>query len=170
MTVINYKYYKSPYGELMLASFNNKLCMCDWRYRKMRATIDNRIEKRINAKLVAGSDAIIDLAITQLEEYFERKRKDFDVPLLLVGTDFQRKVWHGLIKTPFGQTLSYMELSETIANRNSVRAVANANGANAISIFIPCHRIIGSNGALVGYAGGLQAKLQLIEMEKDLFN
>ncbi|HIP27800.1 MAG TPA: methylated-DNA--[protein]-cysteine S-methyltransferase, partial [Sulfurovum sp.] len=91
-------------------------------------------------------------------------------PLLMVGTDFQRSVWDGLIKIPYGTTASYLELSKNIDNEKAVRAVASANGANAISILIPCHRIIGSNGDLVGYAGGLSAKKKLLELESNLFS
>ena len=105
----------------------------------------------------------------QLKEYFNFTRKVFDIPLLLIGTDFQKKVWQGLIDTPFGTTCSYLELAKRIGNEKAVRAVATANGANAISIIVPCHRIIGSKGDLVGYAGGLPAKKKLLEIESNLF-
>jgi methylated-DNA-[protein]-cysteine S-methyltransferase len=104
-----------------------------------------------------------------MKAYFANERKNFDIPLLMVGTDFQRSVWDGLIKIPYGNTASYLELSKNIGNEKAVRAVANANGANAISILIPCHRIIGSDGALTGYAGGLPAKKRLLELESNLF-
>jgi methylated-DNA-[protein]-cysteine S-methyltransferase len=104
-----------------------------------------------------------------MKDYFAHERKDFNIPLLTVGTDFQKSVWEGLIKIPYGTTASYLELSKNIGNEKAVRAVASANGANAISILIPCHRIIGSNGDLVGYAGGLPAKKKLLELENNLF-
>ncbi|MGB2272160.1 MAG: methylated-DNA--[protein]-cysteine S-methyltransferase, partial [Pseudomonadales bacterium] len=85
------------------------------------------------------------------------------------GTDFQKNVWQALIDVPFGNTSTYLKLAETINNKTAIRAVANANGANALSIIIPCHRIIGSNGKMVGYAGGLQAKQKLLSLENDMF-
>ena len=101
-----------------------------------------------------------------LDAYFRLERKSFDVPLLTVGTDFQKQVWDALQEIPYGKTCSYGELAERIGQPKAVRAVANANGANAISLFIPCHRIIGSDYSLTGYGGGLEAKKFLLELEK----
>lgn len=170
MDQINYQYYKTSFGELILASFNERLCMCDWRYRKMRKRIDNRIEVGLKSSFVEKNDEIIEETKQQLDEYFSYKRKSFNIPILTVGTEFQKMVWDGLTRIPFGQTSSYLELAESIANTNTVRAVASANGANAISIFIPCHRVIGKDGNLTGYAGGLQTKEKLLNLESDLFN
>jgi methylated-DNA-[protein]-cysteine S-methyltransferase len=135
----------------------------------MRTTIDSRIQKGLNAEYVEESSEVIEETIKQMKEYFANERKEFDIPLFMVGTDFQKSVWEGLIKIPYGTTASYLELSKNIGNEKAVRAVASANGANAISILIPCHRIIGSNGDLVGYAGGLPAKKKLLELENNLF-
>ncbi len=162
-------FYKTPYGELILGSLGDYLCLCDWRYRKMRSAIDNRLERVLQAGFVEGKSDIIIQAIAQLEEYFASQRQRFDIPLLLAGTDFQKSVWVQLQKIPFGQTFSYSQLSEQLGDKKAVRAVASANGANAISLFIPCHRIIGSNGQLTGYAGGLRAKEKLLQLEKSLF-
>ena len=170
MSEINYQYYHSSFGELILGSFNEHLCMCDWRYRKMRARIDNRVKKGLKSSFIEKSDEIIQETKKQLEEYFNHRRKSFSIPILTVGTEFQKKVWDGLTLIPFGETLSYLELAENIADRSAVRAVASANGANAISIIVPCHRVIGSDGNLAGYAGGLQAKEKLLSLENDLFN
>ena len=93
------------------------------------------------------------------------ERRDFDIPLLLAGSDFQKRVWQQLPRIPYGQTASYGELAAAIGSPRSVRAVANANGANAISIILPCHRIIGSDGRLTGYGGGLRAKQYLLDLE-----
>ena len=161
--------YKSPVGEILLGSYEGKLCMADWKYRRMRTTIDNRLQKGLNAKYVEQHSEVIEKTIVQMQEYFKGRRKTFDIPLLMVGTDFQKSVWEGLVKIPYGMTASYLELSKCIGNEKAVRAVASANGANAISIIVPCHRIIGSNGDLVGYAGGLPAKKKLLELEKNLF-
>ena len=127
---------------------------------------NNRLKKGLNAEFVEGSSEIIEETIKQLEEYFKAERQNFDIPLLMVGTEFQKSVWQGLMKIPFGKTASYLELAKNIGNEKAVRAVANANGANAISILIPCHRIIGSNGTLTGYAGGLDVKKKLLELEQ----
>jgi len=169
MNKISIQHYKSPIGELLLGSFEGKLCLADMQYRKMRIAIDARIQKGLKAEYIEESSEVIEKTIKQMEEYFVGERKDFDIPLLMVGTEFQKSVWHGLLKIPYGTTASYLELSKNIGNEKAVRAVASANGANAIAILIPCHRIIGSNGALVGYAGGLNVKKKLLEIENNLF-
>lgn len=140
-------------------------CLCDWRYRKMRAAIDGRLMKSLGAIFVKGESNVLNKTRQQLEEYFSRERMRFDIPLLLAGTDFQKSVWDELAKVSYGNTASYLDIAERIGKKNAVRAVANANGANAISIIVPCHRIIGRNGALVGYAGGLRTKERLLKLE-----
>lgn len=102
----------------------------------------------------------------QLTEYFEGNRKTFDIPLKLEGTDFQKSVWHALMKIPYGKTATYLEIAETIGNPKASRAVGMANNKNKIPIIIPCHRVIGTNGSLTGYAGGLEIKKKLLELEK----
>jgi methylated-DNA-[protein]-cysteine S-methyltransferase len=102
---------------------------------------------------------------TQLKEYFNRQRKEFDLPLEILGTDFQKKVWDELTKIPYGETISYGELANRMGDKNLMRAVAAANGANPIPIIIPCHRVIGADGSLTGYGGGLDVKQKLLELE-----
>ena len=104
-------------------------------------------------------------AVAQLDEYFAGQRSVFDVPLLFLGTDFQKRVWRELLDIPYGTTVSYVEMARRIGMPKAVRAVANANGANIISIFAPCHRVIGSNHSLTGYRGGLEAKRALLALE-----
>jgi len=168
MNKISIQYSKTPVGEIILGSFEGKLCMADWRYRKMRKSIDARLIKGLNATYIEEDTPILEETRKQLDEYFNRKRQTFDVPLLMVGTDFQKQVWRELIDIPYGTTCSYLELSKNIGNEKAVRAVASANGANAISTMIPCHRIIGSDGSLVGYAGGLATKKKLLQLEQAL--
>ena len=108
---------------------------------------------------------IADAARLQLDEFFRRQRTAFDLPLLFVGTAFQKQVWTELLRIPYGTTLSYGEMAQNLGIPKAVRAVANANGANPISIIAPCHRVIGSNGTLTGYGGGLEAKRYLLELE-----
>jgi len=162
---IKLQHYQSPCGELILGSFEGKLCMCDWRNEKRRAIIDKRVQNALGAIYEPGTSEVIKKTVIQLDEYFARKRTTFDIPLIFAGTDFQNSVWQELLNIPYGKTISYAELSRKLGNPKAVRAVAAANGANPISIFVPCHRVIGSNNKLVGYGGGLAAKKGLVELE-----
>ncbi|NOZ54811.1 MAG: methylated-DNA--[protein]-cysteine S-methyltransferase [Gammaproteobacteria bacterium] len=166
MNQINRQYYKTNIGELVLGSFAGRLCLLDFRYRRMRAIVDNRIKKGLDAEFVDQDDGVLTKARRQIDEYLSGDRKEFDLQLLMVGTDFQKKVWSALIKVPYGTTSTYLQLAKDINNEKAVRAVASANGANAIGLIIPCHRIIGSNGELVGYGGGLSIKKRLLALEK----
>lgn len=165
MDSIQTAFYTTPFGELILGSMGHKLCLCDWRFRKMRSSIDERIQSGLRAVYVEGGSDIIEEARVQLSQYFRGERKQFDLPLLLVGSEFQKRVWNELQRIPFGKTESYAGLSERLGNQAAIRAVASANGANAISILVPCHRILGSDGSLTGYAGGLEAKRKLLLLE-----
>lgn len=158
-------YYVSPVGELILGDFNNQLCLCDWRYRKMRSEVDTRIQRGLNAVYKEQSTPLLKETQRQLADYFEKKRTTFNLPLLLVGTDFQQTVWNALQKIEFGKTQTYLGLSKQLSNPKAIRAVASANGANALSIIVPCHRIVGSNQELIGYVGGLSNKKKLLELE-----
>ncbi len=162
---INIQHFKTPYGELILGEYNGKICLCDWRYRKMRQTIDDRIQEGLKAIIeFKQTDLIVEMQ-RQLEQYFQKERTSFDIPLLFVGTLFQKEVWNELLKVPYGKTETYLGLSQKLNNTKAIRAVAAANGANAISIIVPCHRIVGSNGELVGYAGGVDVKQKLLRLE-----
>lgn len=110
--------------------------------------------------------SLIKEAAKQLDEYFNRKRKEFDLPVIPHGTEFQKKVWKELQKIPYGQTRSYGEIAALTGNPKASRAVGMANNRNPIPVIIPCHRVIGSDGSLTGYAGGLELKRQLLELEK----
>ena len=168
MNKISIQHFETPVGGVILGSFERKLCLLDWRDRKMRQRIDARLQKGLKAEYIEEDASVLQKTRQQLDEYFNRERKTFDVPLLMVGTDFQKLVWQGLINTPYGTTASYLELSQRIGHEKAVRAVASANGANAISIMVPCHRIIGSDGSLVGYAGSLPTKKRLLQLEQHL--
>lgn len=160
------KHFDFPCGVIILGSFDGKLCLCDWADGRRRASIGQRLQRILNAKYVEGSSDIIEMARQQLNEYFLNQRRNFDIPLLFVGTDFQKKDWNELLKIPYGNTISYGELAQRIGKPNSVRAVANANAVNAISIIAPCHRVIGRDGSLTGYGGGLERKRYLLNLEK----
>ena len=167
--IIKVRRYESPCGVLMLGSTGDRLCLCDWQVEKHRGHVDRRLQRILDAEFEEGTSDVIERAAAQLDEYFAGRRRAFDVPLLFVGTDFQKVVWNELLQIPFGQTMSYGEMARRIGMPKAVRAVANANGANAISIFASCHRVIGSDLSLTGYGGGLEAKRKLLELEGVLF-
>jgi len=123
-------------------------------------TVLNSEEKETDIIPVALEDCVM-----QLNEYFEGSRKSFNLKLQLEGTDFQKKVWQELLKIPYGKTMSYLKLSKQLGDVKAIRAVANANGKNPLWIIVPCHRVIGTNGSLTGYAGGLHRKQWLLEHE-----
>lgn len=112
---------------------------------------------------------LIKKAYFQLNEYFNRRRKEFDLPLKLKGTDFQKSVFQELMKIPYGKTASYLDIAKAVGNPKACRAVGMANNRNNIAIVIPCHRVIGSGGKLVGYAGGLEVKQKLLDLEKTIY-
>ena len=165
MQQVNIQYYYSPCGEIVLASVDDELCLCDWNEMPCAERNKLRLLRYMKAEFKIETSPILELAKKQLNEYFTGNRKIFDIPLHLVGTDFQKKVWNALLDIPYGETRSYKEIAQSIGSPNSVRAVAGAIGANGISIFIPCHRVIGSNHLLTGFAGGLDAKRRLLELE-----
>ena len=167
MNQINIKYYKTKIGELILGSFDGRLCLLDYRYRRMRATVDNRIKKGLGAEFTEKNGDVLSKARVQIDEYLNGDRTSFDIPVLLVGTDFQKSVWEALMKISYGTTASYLDIAKFINKEKAVRAVASANGANSISLIIPCHRIIGSNGELVGYGGGVPVKKRLLKLEQN---
>lgn len=165
MDVIITREYEAPCGGLLLGAYGDELCLCDWQVERHRGLIDRRLVKVLKADMQEGSSVVIERAVTQLDEYFAGERREFDVPLMFVGTEFQKRVWRELLNVPYGATVSYGEMARRIGMPTAVRAVANANGANSISIFAPCHRVIGSDNSLTGYGGGIEAKRWLLELE-----
>ncbi len=162
---LNIQYYDTPCGTLVLASVGDALCLCDWHEKPCAARNKQRLERLLNAAFITESTPILERTKQELDEYFAGQRTTFDIPLHSVGTDFQQQVWEALLEIPYGETRSYKEIALSIDNPKGVRAVAQAIGANGISILIPCHRVIGSNRSLTGFAGGLEAKKQLLGME-----
>jgi methylated-DNA-[protein]-cysteine S-methyltransferase len=143
-------YYLSPVGDLMITSHGDKITGVQF---------FNGERSGINVT------PVIEQCITEFEEYFLRGRKFFNVDLHFSGSDFQNKVWNELMTIPYGKTISYLELAIRIGDINSVRAVGLANGQNPIAIIVPCHRVIGKDGELVGYGGGMDKKLWLLQHE-----
>ena len=153
-------YYRSPVGVLEIRcnghTISDVLFLNSWKGSKVNeADIEFTVPK----------STAIKNCIKQLDEYFAGKRTEFKMDLAQVGTEFQQSVWKELMNIPYGKTISYMELSKRIGNVKAIRAVGTANGNNSISIIIPCHRVIGSNGSLVGYGGDLWRKKWLLEHE-----
>lgn len=167
---IHLQTYLSPCGELLLGSYANKLCLCDWTAGVRHKRVMARVQRYLKASFLEEPSGLTREAARQLDEFFAGKRRVFDLPLLLAGTDFQQKVWRNLLEIPYGQTLSYRQTACLLGMPEAVRAIANANGANALSIVIPCHRVIGHNGNLTGYGGGLAAKHFLLELEGARFD
>lgn len=118
-------------------------------------------------ELLIEENELIKECYHQLMEYFNGERREFNLPIFIEGTDFQKKVWNALVNIPYGKTCSYKDIAIAIGNEKAVRAVGHANNKNKLPIVIPCHRVIGINGKLVGYAGGIDRKDKLLELEKN---
>jgi methylated-DNA-[protein]-cysteine S-methyltransferase len=156
----------TPIGKLLAGATDEGICLLDWPYRRMIESIKQRIGGGLGVPFEEGEHAHFRLLRTQLDEYFAGTRMKFDLPLLLIGSDFQKGVWKALQEIPFGDTRSYKAQSIFLKNEKAIRAVAKANGENGLAIVIHCHRVIGEDGALVGYAGGLRAKEWLLRHER----
>lgn len=163
--LIKTRCYESPCGTLILGATGDRLCLCDWIEKRDRDDVDRRLLRILGATFEEGTSKVIEKAMIQLDEYFAGRRREFDMPLLFAGTDLQQAVWNELLKIPFGTTLSYRDVAQKTGYPRAVRAVANAIGSNAISIFVPCHRVIGSNHSITGYRGGIDTKYQLLRLE-----
>ena len=160
------QYYNSPCGELVLASIGDELCLCDWNGMPCAERNLRRIRRYVNKDFRKETSPVIEQTKRQLDDYFAGNRKEFDIQLHTFGTDFQNRVWKALLDIPYGKTRTYMEIAKSIGNAKGVRAVAQAIGANSIDIIVPCHRVIGSNHSLTGFAGGLDKKRFLLELER----
>lgn len=147
-------FYSSPLGLIKISATSKGITEIDFINKNKLSTQNQNI-----------SNAHLKACINQLDEYFRGERKNFDLKFDLGGTDFQKKVWNQLRKIPFGKTVSYLEVAQKINNPKAVRAVGQAIGKNPVAIIIPCHRVIGSNGKLTGYAGGMWRKEWLLKHE-----
>jgi AraC family transcriptional regulator of adaptative response/methylated-DNA-[protein]-cysteine methyltransferase len=152
---------------MMIAAASDKgICMYEFADYKHLDLELRQLAESCKAPLVQGNNPHFDTLKKQIEEYFAGKRRDFDILLDLVGTEFQKQVWLSLLQIPYGSTTTYAEQAKRIDKPSAVRAVANANGKNKIRIILPCHRVIGADGALTGYGGGIWRKKKLLEMER----
>ena len=158
--------FPSPAGDLLLGECEGTICLCDWLSNPSRKeAMARRMQKALHAVFLPCDTPLLREARMQLQAYFEGERQTFTLPLRLVGTAFQQEIWEVLRKIPYGKTCSYAAIAQQIGRPRAVRAVANAIGANPLSLLIPCHRVIGSSGNLTGYAGGLKAKRFLLAHE-----
>ena len=165
-SVIDFNRIETPLGTMLVCATNQGICLLEFSDRKMLETELKAIAKLLNATIILGHNKHFVTLALELKEYFNGTRKEFSVPLHTLGSNFQNKVWTQLQQIPYGQTRSYKAQAIAIGSPESVRAVANANGLNRLSILIPCHRVIGSDGQLTGYGGGLWRKKYLIELEE----
>jgi AraC family transcriptional regulator of adaptative response/methylated-DNA-[protein]-cysteine methyltransferase len=170
MRTIHMSPIQTPIGEMIAGATDTHLVMFEFEHRKLYNGQVERLRTALTAELVPGESPVFDLLREQLDEYFAGTRRDFTVPLLTPGTPFQVRVWDALQRIPAGTTTSYKRLAESIGQPDAVRAVARANGDNRIAILIPCHRVIGSDGQLVGYGGGLWRKRKLLDLEGRTLN
>lgn len=156
----------TPLGPMFICATEKGICLLEFVDRKMLETEFKDLQRLLKAPILIGENEHIQQAKKELAEYFEGKRTTFEVALHTPGTDFQNQVWKQLQQIPLGQTTTYQDLAATIDNPKAVRAVASANGYNRIAIMVPCHRVIGKDGQLRGYGGGLERKQWLLEHEK----
>ncbi|WED28499.1 methylated-DNA--[protein]-cysteine S-methyltransferase [Vibrio sp. DW001] len=157
----------TPLGPMFVCASDDGVCLLEFVDRRMLETEFKDLQKSLKAKIIAGENRHIKQVKKELNEYFLGQRKKFEVELLTPGTEFQNLVWQCLSEIPFGKTFTYQEQAEKIYKPKAIRAVASANGYNRIAIIIPCHRVIGKDGKLTGYGGGLERKRWLIEHEKE---
>lgn len=165
--IINIIRITTPLGPMFAGATENGICMFEFTNRKMLETEFKDLNKRLNAVILPGENKHLVQLKREVAEYFNGKRKSFLVQLDAPGTDFQQSVWGILQKIPYGETWSYQDQANALGKPKAVRAVANANGHNRISIIIPCHRVIGSDGSLTGYGGGLERKKWLLDFERN---
>lgn len=156
----------TPLGPMLIGTTDHALCLLEFVDRRMLETQLQRLQKYYNCTFVPGSNEITEQTVGEVRHYFDGNLKKFTVPLDVPGSEFQQKVWKQLQEIPYGKTRSYKEQALAIGNLKAIRAVATANGDNRISIIIPCHRVIGSDGSLTGYGGGLWRKKYLLNLER----
>jgi AraC family transcriptional regulator of adaptative response/methylated-DNA-[protein]-cysteine methyltransferase len=156
----------TPLGPMFAAAVDEGICLLEFTDRRMLETQITRLKKLMEMEILPGDHELFSELSSQLVQYFEGNRKEFTLPLSVPGTPFQKKVWSVLRGIPYGQTISYKEQAKLMGKPEAVRAVARANGENRIAVIIPCHRVIGADGSLTGYGGGLWRKRYLLNLEK----
>ncbi|MEO0333542.1 MAG: methylated-DNA--[protein]-cysteine S-methyltransferase, partial [Bacteroidota bacterium] len=158
----------TPLGPMLVGATSRGACLLEFTDRKMLETELRDLQRLLNTRIIIGENQHITQVRSELAEYFRGARQQFDITLDTPGTDFQQMVWRLLRQIPFGSTRSYQQQAEEIGRPQAIRAVASANGHNRISIVVPCHRVIGKDGSLTGYGGGLERKRWLLAFEKEV--
>jgi len=174
MNAIVYKIVTTPVGKIVMGATSAGCCLVEFYEKEKFKAATPKMEKLHQAQFIEDSNSHLQIAEKELREYFEGLRQQFSVPLDIKGTPFEMNVWQELLKIPYGQLVSYETIAKRINHPHAMRAVGNANNHNHIAIIIPCHRVIGKNGNLVGYGGGMKTKKFLITLEgaaeADLFD
>lgn len=159
--------WETPLGPMEAAVYGQQLCLFDFVHRKNSPKIKERVSKFFVGEFISGEHELFAVLKQQFEAYLRGRLFQFDLPLAFSGSDFQNRVWEQLLKIPYGETWSYTALTKQVGEATLIRAVAGANGANCMAIVVPCHRVVGANGNLVGYAGGLTVKRKLLNLERE---
>jgi len=155
----------TPLGPMLAGATEEALCLLEYTDRRMLETQLKRLRRALDCAFVPGANSVLDRFARELDAYFAGSLKRFETPLDTPGSEFQQSVWRELLRIPYGKTTSYLDVARAIGRPSAVRAVASANGDNRIAIVIPCHRVIGSDGKLTGYGGGLWRKQRLLDLE-----
>ncbi|HLF33342.1 MAG TPA: methylated-DNA--[protein]-cysteine S-methyltransferase [Cyclobacteriaceae bacterium] len=163
--VINMHRFSTPLGPMIACAVEEGICLVEFTDRRMLESELKDLKVRLGANILYGYNKHFAALEKQMREYFEGTRKSFNLPLLTPGSQFQNLVWEHLLKIPYGETRTYKGMALALENKNAVRAVARANGMNRIAIIIPCHRVIGEDGSMTGYSGGISRKRWLIDFE-----
>ena len=165
--IVNITHVETDLGLMIACATDKGICMFEFADYKLIEMEFRQLTAIFKAPLVLGDNPHFHTLKSQVEEYFKGERRDFDIPLELAGTEFQKHAWLSLLKIPYGCTTSYAKQAKLLGKPSAVRAVANANAKNKISIILPCHRVIGADGALTGYGGGIWRKKKLLELERE---
>ena len=158
---------ETPIGKMLACANSDGVCLLEFLDREDLSKQQEHLKGFLQAGIIEGENSHLLTLEKQLSEYFEKQRTVFEIPIVLTGTPFQERVWMALQEIPFGKTMTYQSLTNQLGNPKAIRAVAGANGANKMAIIIPCHRVVGSDGSMTGYAGGIWRKQWLLEHESE---
>ncbi|HMI02999.1 MAG TPA: methylated-DNA--[protein]-cysteine S-methyltransferase [Pedobacter sp.] len=167
MEIINMTEFSTPLGPMLAGATSEGICLLEFTNRIRLEKEFSELQRLLNATMQPGSNQHLDQLENELSEYFEGKRKSFSVPLHTPGNEFAQTVWKTLLEIPYGKTCSYKEQAEMMNNPKAIRAIASTNGRNRLAIIIPCHRVIGSDGNMTGYAAGIDKKKWLLKFERE---
>ncbi len=156
---------ETPFGEMIAGVRDDVVCLFDFYHRKSIDSIKQRVALHMKDYYLQEENPIFKELSAQINAFAQGRLKEFSIPTVFCGTDFQKSVWQHISEIPYGETLTYQKLALKVGDENMVRAVAGATGDNCLAIIVPCHRIIGANGSLTGYSGGVDVKKRLLQLE-----